>query len=427
MKIPNAISICVSKIIQKKQFVKDILQSIENLSGRALLVGGSVRDLFLDLPIKDLDFEIYGLTLEQLQEILEKFGRVSLIGKSFGVLRLHGLDVDWSLPRKDSSGRHPVVQYDSNMNYEESFARRDLTINAMGIDMQTFELIDPFGGMNDLKSKILRSPDLYFFAQDPLRLLRVMQFVARFQMNVDEKLSQLCREMDMSQVSQERIEQEFRKLFLQAQRPSIGLLWLKKIGKFDEFLPRVTVVELLCEKLDNAAVDLYQNDRQKIVIMWALIVACVEFSRIDRSFRQISFLEKKPYIQYLRSINYDNTIINQVVACVVYGKNVDQVLSSIQLKWLAVWLAPEISIRTLSKFITLYHGQRLGESLCSAAENIAVADKPEEPILTGKNFLDVAQGSTLGILVKKAYQIQIDQEIVDPFLLKNKTMESYKN
>ena len=100
MKVSTIISSRLSKIVQKKQFVKDILQSIIASSGRALLVGGAVRDLFLDLPIKDLDFEIYGLTLEQLQLILEQYGTVSMIGKSFGVLRLHGLDVDWSLPRK---------------------------------------------------------------------------------------------------------------------------------------------------------------------------------------------------------------------------------------------------------------------------------------------------------------------------------------
>src|SRR5580698_9381855 len=108
MKVSDAISLRVSKIIQNDQLVKRILNSIDQMSGRALLVGGAVRDIFLDLPVKDLDFEVYGLSLEQLQSVLEQYGPVSLIGKSFGVLRVHGLDVDWSLPRKDSSGRHPV-------------------------------------------------------------------------------------------------------------------------------------------------------------------------------------------------------------------------------------------------------------------------------------------------------------------------------
>ena len=109
MKVSNAIQVCVSKIVKNQRFVKDIFTSIFQQGGKVILVGGAVRDLFLEKEIKDLDFEVYGLSLEQLQKTLQQHGVVSLVGKSFGVLRLHGLDIDWSLPRKDSSGRHPVV------------------------------------------------------------------------------------------------------------------------------------------------------------------------------------------------------------------------------------------------------------------------------------------------------------------------------
>ncbi|MBP6870203.1 CCA tRNA nucleotidyltransferase [Candidatus Babeliales bacterium] len=424
MKIPNAISIRVSKIIQKNQFVKDILQSIENRSGRVLLVGGAVRDLFLDLPIKDLDFEVYGLTLDQLQAVLQVYGVVSLIGKSFGVLRLHGLDVDWSLPRKDSQGRHPVVAYDPNMSYEQAFARRDVTINAMGIVMNTMELIDPFDGLHDLECKILRSPDLDFFEQDPLRLLRVMQFVGRFTMVVDEQLSQLCSTIDMTKVSQERIEQEFRKLFLQAQKPSLGLQWLMKIGKFNEFLPEIKDDQKLLTTIDIAACKKYASDEEKIVVMWAVILAQVNLPKIKDSFEHVTRSEKQPYIDFIRRIHHHDLIIRQVVACVVYSPKLVHEITDAQLKWLAVWLAPELSIRTFLCFMEIIIGESCVKIFFDHAHKIGVLDFPEQPLLTGKDFLEFAQGVQLGVLVKKSYEIQIDKNIIDKNELKKMVLEN---
>ena len=170
----------------EKQFprVREIADAIRTCGGRVVLVGGAVRDLFLALPVKDLDCEVYGLPLDDLEKTLRTFGAVSLVGKSFGVLRLYGLDVDWSLPRADSAGRKPTVRVDPHMPFADAFRRRDLTINAMGIDLHSGELIDPHNGQKDLKNNVLRSPDLETFVEDPLRFYRVMQFVGRFGMSV---------------------------------------------------------------------------------------------------------------------------------------------------------------------------------------------------------------------------------------------------
>lgn len=421
MKISNANSFRVSKIVQKNRFVKDILNSIVHQSGTALLVGGAVRDVFLNLPIKDLDFEVYGLTLEELQQVLEQYGPVSLVGKSFGVLRLHGLDVDWSLPRKDSSGRHPVVAYDPNMSYEQAFARRDLTVNAMGIDMQTFELIDPFGGLQDLEHKILRAPDLGFFAQDPLRLLRVMQFVGRFEMVVDEQLSQLCATMDLSKVSQERIEKEFTKLFLQSKRPSLGLVWLAKINKIHEFLPGIVLDDQLCMILDTSAQQNYATDLEKLAVMWAVIVSFLDVKN-DHEFKQLTKKDKQILVDFMKRLSRHDQIIMQVANLVAYAQIVDNSLTDIQLKWLAFWLAPELSIRLLLKFIAVRYNLSTSNFLINRAGKLQVADQPEVPLLTGKDFLDVAQGVQLGNLVKSAYQIQIDEEVTDRLKLKQRLL-----
>ena len=417
MKVPTVISFRVSKIVQKKQFVKDILKSITQSSGRALLVGGAVRDIFLDIPVKDLDFEVYGLTLEQLQTILEQFGKVSLQGKSFGVLRVHGLDVDWSLPRQDSSGRHPVVQYDPYMSYEQAFRRRDLTVNAMGIDMQTLELIDPFRGLQDLEHKILKAPDLHFFAQDPLRLLRVMQFSGRFAMQVDSQLSTLCSTMDMTGVSVERIEQEFAKLFLQAQQPSIGLQWLLTIQKFKDFLPGIVVQESLWDQVDTGALQEFSSKEEKLIAMWAIIAShAIRCSNI--TFQQLQHKDLKPVIDFMHHVSRHDSMIHKVALLVLYAQMISANVTDAQIKWLALWLSPDITLRLLATIIAVVWDKKMAEKLQHRAQLLGVLDAAEKPLLTGACFLDVAQGPEIGILVKKAYQLQIEQAVIDPDLLK---------
>src|SRR5438128_7691919 len=118
-----------------------IVAAIAQHKGRALLVGGAVRDMIMGCEVKDTDVEVYGLSEEQLEQILRQFGPVSLVGKAFGVLRVHGLDVDWSLPRADSPGRKPTVVIDPFMSVESAARRRDLTMNAMAFDLITQELI----------------------------------------------------------------------------------------------------------------------------------------------------------------------------------------------------------------------------------------------------------------------------------------------
>lgn len=422
MNVANSISICVSKIVKNQRFVKDILNSIISLNGKVLLVGGAVRDIFLDLPMKDLDFEVYGLTMNELQHVLEQHGQVSLIGKSFGVLRLHGLNIDWSLPRKDSSGRHPTVTYDPFMSYEQAFIRRDLTINAMGVDMQSLVLIDPYGGMSDLRNKILRSPDLDFFAQDPLRVLRVMQFVGRFEMKVDEKLSDLCCHIDISSVSSERIEQEFLKLFLQSQRPSTGLKWLISINKFCELLPNIKTDDLLWLKLDNAAQQNYTTEQEKIVIMWAIIISFLDVPEQNYNFERLNYKKKQVYLSYMKKITGHKQMSEQITNLVVYAQMMIVNITDIQMKWLAVWLAPEISIRFLSKFIKIIKSQQASENILEQSEKLRVSDHPEIPVLTGKDFLDIADGPQVGLLVKKAYELQINQGLTDNFELKKRVI-----
>lgn len=214
--------------------ILDIARAVKAAGGRAFLVGGYVRDRLLGLNAKDVDVEVFGLDLAALQSLLGSFGRVLRVGESFGVLRLAHVDADFSLPRRDSKvaagHRGFAVSSDPHLDFETAARRRDLTINSMSFDPLSDEIIDPFGGRRDLERGVLRATDARAFPEDPLRALRVAQFIARFEMSPDPILVELCRRAPLDEVSGERIFEELRKLLLKGRRPSAGLHFLETSG-----------------------------------------------------------------------------------------------------------------------------------------------------------------------------------------------------
>ncbi|MGH9334486.1 MAG: CCA tRNA nucleotidyltransferase, partial [Vicinamibacteria bacterium] len=200
--------------------------------GRALIVGGFVRDRLLGIESREIDIEVFGLSFAELEGVLSTFGEVIHVGKAFGVFRVKGLGIDFSLPRRDSKIRpgHTgfEVEYDPEMSFAEAARRRDLTINSMGLDPMTLEYLDPHGGRKDLREKRLRATDRNHFPEDPLRGLRVAGFAARFEMAPDEELKKLCSELDLSELSAERVFVELGKLLLRSEKPSIGFELLRE-------------------------------------------------------------------------------------------------------------------------------------------------------------------------------------------------------
>lgn len=212
----------------------EIARDIDVAGGRALVVGGWVRDRLLGRVSTEVDVEVFGLDLPALEQVLARQGPVITVGRSFGVLRVKGLDMDFSLPRRDSKTapghRGFEIHCDPGLSFEEASRRRDLTVNSIGFDPLTGELLDPHGGCEDLAAGVLRATDPGPFTDDPLRGLRVAQFAARFEMRPDAQLVSLCSGLDLSELSAERIFQEFRKLLRKGRRPSAGLEFLRITG-----------------------------------------------------------------------------------------------------------------------------------------------------------------------------------------------------
>jgi tRNA nucleotidyltransferase (CCA-adding enzyme) len=222
--------------------VLSLAATIRDAGGRALLVGGCVRDALMEKQPKDWDVEVYGVEPARLREVLDQLGPVNVAGEAFTVYKL-GSDLDVGLPRRErKTGRgHRAffIEGDPSMTIEESARRRDFTINAILQDPLTDELIDPFHGRDDLEHKILRAVAPETFPEDSLRVLRAAQFAARFEFEIEARTVALCREIDLSDLPSERIWGEMEKLLLKAQRSSIGLQCLLELGAIDQLFPEI--------------------------------------------------------------------------------------------------------------------------------------------------------------------------------------------
>ncbi len=217
-------------------------EAIRGAGGRALFVGGCVRDKLMGHEPKDWDLEVYGLEPARLRALLDQFGPVNVVGEAFTVYKL-GLDLDVSLPRRErKSGRGHrafVIEGDPSMTIEDATRRRDFTINAILEDPLTGEIIDPFGGQKDIEKKVLKAVSADTFSEDSLRVLRAAQLAARFEFDIDDETVAICRAIALNDLPAERVWGEVEKLLLGARRPSVGLGWLRKLGAIKQLFPEM--------------------------------------------------------------------------------------------------------------------------------------------------------------------------------------------
>lgn len=223
-----------------------LARAVGDAGGRALMVGGCVRDRLMGREAKDWDVEVYGVEPSRLRAILDRMGRVNVVGEAFTVYKL-GHDLDVSLPRRERKAgrghRGFVIEGDPFMPFEEASRRRDFTINAILEDPLARDLIDPFGGRADIERKLVRAVAPDTFVEDSLRVLRAAQFAARFEFDIEPATIELCRAIDLTDLPPERVWGELEKLLLGARRPSIGLQWLDRLGATAQLFPEVEALK----------------------------------------------------------------------------------------------------------------------------------------------------------------------------------------
>ncbi|MBV9923478.1 MAG: HD domain-containing protein [Acidobacteria bacterium] len=219
-----------------------LARAVREAGGRALMVGGCVRDRLLGREVKDWDVEVYGVEPASLRELLGRFGRVNVVGEAFTVYKL-GQDLDVSLPRRErKTGRGHRAFYiegDPSMSFEEAARRRDFTVNAILEDPLEGEIIDPHRGLADIKARLLRAVAPETFVEDSLRVLRAAQFAARFGFEVEAQTVELCRSIDLTDLPAERVWGELEKILIVAPRPSVGLEWLARLNVTPQLFPEL--------------------------------------------------------------------------------------------------------------------------------------------------------------------------------------------
>ena len=220
-------------------------RAVRDAGGRALVVGGWVRDRLLGHTSKDVDLEVFGIDAAALPALLSRFGPVNVVGESFTVYKVAEIDV--ALPRRESKvargHRGFEVTGDPHMSPADAARRRDFTINAVAWDPLTGEYIDPFDGRGDLLDrKILRAVDPRTFGDDSLRVLRGVQFAARFELEMELGTRAICSRIPLDDLPPERIWGEMEKLLLLAARPSVGFRLALELTVLQRLFPELAAL-----------------------------------------------------------------------------------------------------------------------------------------------------------------------------------------
>ena len=220
-----------------------IAEAVAAAGGRVYYVGGFVRDGLMGLECKDIDLEVYGVEPRRLRTLLGELGEVYDRGASFGVLGLRHSDLDVAMPRTESrtGARHTDfdVTVDPFLSPREACRRRDFTINAMLRDVLTGEVLDFYGGREDLNRRVVRCVCPETFVEDALRAFRACQFAARLEAEIDGETRDLCASMDVTTLSVERILGETEKALLKAARPSVYFRELRAMDHLKEYFPEL--------------------------------------------------------------------------------------------------------------------------------------------------------------------------------------------
>ncbi len=437
----------------------DLVSAVRNAGGRALLVGGCVRDRLMGLEPKDWDLEVYGVEPHKLRALLDQFGQVNVVGEAFTVYKL-GRDLDVSVPRRErKSGRGHrgfVIESDPSLTIKEATRRRDFTINAVLQDPLTEEIIDPFDGQADMKRKTLRAVALDTFPEDSLRVLRAAQFAARFDFHVEPETVRLCRATDLSDLPAERIWGELEKLLLRALRPSIGLDWLQELGVLPRLFPEIEALRGVpqdsiwhpegdvfvhtCLVVDRARELIDElSDAKKITVMLAALAhdfgkpATTEF--IDGRWRSRGHEEggvapTEAFLERLNIHTFDGyDVRGQVIALVrehlkpgeFYNKR-DEVGDGAFRRLarrceldLLYRVARADSLGRNADWVPRdrWYDCEAQEWFIGKAKELEVDRRPPEPLLMGRHLLElgVAAGPVMGEITRAVYEMQLDGRV----------------
>ena len=439
---------------EELELAQRVARAVRDAGGRALIVGGWVRDRLLGVDadeLDEIDIEVHGLPAETLRGVLAGLGTVNSVGASFAVFKLGRLDI--SLPRTESKAgrghRGFAVTGNPHLPLAEAARRRDFTVNAMAYDPLQREHLDPHGGRADLESRRLRMVDPATFGDDSLRVLRAVQLAARLEFDVEEPTRAVCRTIPLDDLPAERIWGELEKLLLRAARPSLGLALARDLGVVGRLFPElealidcpqepewhpegdVWVHTLMVVDEARRRIDDLPRPQQVAVMLGAV---CHDFGKpattafIDGRIRSLNHEEMgvEPATAFLDRLKV-HTLDGYEVRRQVLG------LVAHHLKP-GMWrtardgvgdgafrrLARKVDLELLARLAKADCRGRTGDFDCSAmdwflerARSLGVEHAPPAPLLLGRHLLQLGlpPGPRIGRILRQVYERQLEGEI----------------
>ena len=415
------------------------------------MVGGCVRDFLLRMPLHDFDVEVFNLSFDSLFTLLSEFGSCKQVGKAFGVIKLAipGYQLDFSLPRTETkiAQGHTgfTVLSDPFLTFTQAASRRDFAVNSIGFDPGTGEYLDPFGGILDLQSKVLKHTSSAF-SEDPLRVLRAMQLAARLEFAVAPDTLALCKTLPLGELPKERLFEEFKKLLLKAKKPSIGFQIAREVGALRLFPELEALIDLPQDPkwhpegdvwthtlmvVDEMAQLRTEDEAKGLILMLAAL--CHDFGKasttqfLDGRWRSLGHEEAgvDPTLRFLDRLTSHKELIEAVAVLVkehlkpslFYTAHLKQKVSDAAIRRLAMRVNIEDLLilakadcfgRTTEE--ALRREFPAGAWLSERAKGLQVYNQKPRPIVTGKDLmaLGIAPGPEMGIVLKKLLDLQLE-------------------
>ena len=433
--------------------VRTIARLVKDAGGRALMVGGSVRDLLLgEQNVKDVDLEVFGVEPERLQRVLGERFPFDPCGVSFGVLKIQHLDIDVSLPRRESKRgighKGFLIDSDPFLSVKEAASRRDFTINAMYYDPLAEAFEDPYEGVADLQNRILRHVSEKF-VEDPLRVLRGMQFVARFDLTPAPETVAICRTVTIEDLPPERLFEEWAKLLTKGQQIGKGLDFLRQTGwvKYFPELARLIGCEQdpkwhpegdvwnhTCLCLDAFARHRVGNHDEDLIV--GLAVVCHDFGKpattcfTNGHIRSLGHdtAGEAPTLSFLRRLTNEERILREVPPLVRHhmqpyalwtAKAGDAAVRRLALKVVRIdRLLRVAQADDQGRPLELLGGTSGGKDLAwlaATAERLRIAAEAPKPILMGRDLIAMGYrpSAQFGIWLDACFEAQLDGAFSD--------------
>ncbi|MFM7201443.1 MAG: CCA tRNA nucleotidyltransferase [Myxococcota bacterium] len=391
--------------------------------GRALLVGGFVRDLLLGHSPGDLDLEVFGIDAPQLETLAQRLARGKLVGKDFGILKLEGLDV--SLPRAErQAGRDGFFQASPWLSFAEASRRRDFTLNALACDPLTGELFDAWGGLADLRAGILRPVAQETFVEDPLRVLRALQFVSRLPLEPAPLTRTLCQQLApvLPSLPRERIFEELKKLLLKSRWPERGIQLALETGVLQALLPELPLSPshgVLVRRLARLVSHRPQDEEQALALGMALLLWELAAAHTQPPL-QVEPVTHMPSLNTLLPVldrlTHERRLRQRLISILLLKGSPDYMYtkhkSSAAVRRLA--LHGTLSLLIAAERCVAEADERPSPALDwleQEARQLQVLEQAEPMWIQGRDLaaLGLSQGPLMGKLLKRLYGAQLDR------------------